>query len=349
MNKKGSALILVIFVVVVLVTLSIAVISRTVSEHNISQKNFDSAIAFWSAEAGLNEALKELLGDYNQCGTNVFSATLSSVDASYSVDINCSGQNRNITSTGVVPATGVARMQRVIQATIKKEVPANFYDNAIYSAGDIDLNGNSYSVTGDVRYADDCDNPDNITGNVTEDPTISPLARLDYQQLLTISQSQGNVYDGSRLQDIKNGSDSFPPSFWYSPPTDPGDPTTGIPNVVYVTEDLQLNGNIGTIGGFFVVVGDVVTNPDDVQDATINGNGTIEGAIYTRGEFRINGGGGNLNINGGVWAGEEARLNGNAHVTYNYDYMKAIEALNIDTDAQITSWKEQGSSYELVP
>ena len=94
MNKKASALILVIFVVVVLITLSVATLSRTISEHNISQKNFDSAIAFWSAEAGLNKALKELLSDYSQCGTSVFSANLSSVDASYSVDINCSGQKR---------------------------------------------------------------------------------------------------------------------------------------------------------------------------------------------------------------------------------------------------------------
>jgi hypothetical protein len=143
--------------------------------------------------------------------------------------------------------------------------------------------------------------------------------------------------------------DSFPDSFWYSEPTDPNDPTTGTPNVVYVESDLELNGNVGTIGGFFVVAGDVITNPDDTSDATINGNGEIDGVVYTLGEFRINGGGGGLNVNGGVWAGEEARLNGNAHIAYTEDYMAALEALDINVEVQITSWRDTQNPYKISP
>ena len=54
-----------------------------------------------------------------------------------------------------------------------------------------------------------------------------------------------------------------------------------------------------------MVVGDVLTNPDAAEEASVNGVGTIEGVIYTRGDFDVNGGAGNLNVNGGVWSGKK--------------------------------------------
>lgn len=98
-----------------------------------------------------------------------------------------------------------------------------------------------------------------------------------------------------------------------------------------------------------MVVGDVITNPSGTYDATINGNGQIDGAIYTRGEFKVNGGGGGLNVNGGVWASEEAELNGNAQVAYNQTYMSAIGSFNITTQVQVTSWKDMQNPYQLTP
>ena len=43
--------------------------------------------------------------------------------------------------------------------------------------------------------------------------------------------------------------------------------------------------------GFIYPLGEIV------DDTVINGNGTIDGVVYTLGEFRINSGGGNLNVN----------------------------------------------------
>jgi len=344
MNKKGAILVLSIFVVVILMILGITLLSQSISEHNLAERYLNSTHAFWAAESGVNRAIQELRSNYSQCGVNVWSGTLSSVDSGYEVDVACVGQDRNITVRGFTPALS-PQTQRIIEAVIKKEIPTNFYDNAVYSGGDVDINGGVATIVGDVRYADTIDNPVNITGGIVHDPLISPLARLDFEELLTISESQGNFYDETRL----DSGDPFPVSFWYSLPTDPLDPTTGVPNVVYVTEDLELKGNIGTVGGFFVVVGDVITSPDDISDATISGNGQVDGVIYTRGEFRINGGGGNLNIDGAVWAGEEVRLNGNAHVAFNQDYMTAIEGLDIDPDAQVFSWREQVNPHSLTP
>lgn len=348
MSKKGIALIISFGVILVLTILATAIISRSISESRIAQRYFESIQAFWLAEAGINRALYDLRNDYSL--TAISSPEMG--PGGYQVSISPSGQDRIVTSSGFIPFTGPLRVTRIIQAVMSKSVPPDFYENAIYSAGDVDLNGNAYTINGKVRYADEIEySQNNITGTVTYDPSINPLARFDFKQLRNLSSSQQNVYvvDNNKLVNAATGEEGFPGSFWYTPPTDPDDPSTGVPNIVYVEGDLVLKGNIGTIGGFFVVVGNVITNPDASYDATINGNGQIEGAIYTRGEFRINGGGGNLNVNGGVWAGVEAELNGNANVTYNKTYMDAVRFLNLDASVQISSWKDTQNPYPLTP
>lgn len=344
MNRRGVVLIVVYMVIGILTILGIGFMARSFCERYATQRQADSINAFWLAEAGINRAIYELEDNFDVSGNDLWSESLSK--GGYSVDVQILGDERQVTARGTVPATGPVRAQRIVEAMMSESIPPNFYDNAVYSAGDIDFNGNSYSVTGDVIYADDADieHPENINGTVTNDPQISPLARFDFAELHTISEGQGNVYDVARLFEVQKGNDSFPDSFWYVEPTDPNDPTTGIPNIVYVESDLQLNGNIGTIGGFFIVVGDVVTNPDDEEDMTINGNGQIDGLIYTRGEFRINGGGGNLNVNGGVWAGEEIRLNGNAHIAHNQDFMAAVDALDV-AGISIITWRDTQSPF----
>jgi adhesin HecA-like repeat protein len=350
MIKKSFALVFVVAIIIMLGVLGIGIVLRSISETRIADKNKESIQAFWLAEAGISRAVAELKTNYNQSGTNLWRTAMAS--GGYYVDVTVSGQNKDVVSHGFIPFSGALRVDRSIEAILAKNIPPNFYNNAIYSAGTVDLNGSAYSITGQVRYAGTIDNTGNVNGEIINDPSINPLAKLSFTQLLSISQTQANVYAYNaqgKLVNQATGSQTFPSSFWYQAPSDPDNPATGVPNVIYVEGDLQLKGNIGAIGGFFVVVGDVITNPDATYDATINGNGTVEGAIYTRGEFRINGGGGNLNINGGVWAGEEARLNGNANITYNAGYMSAIQALGIDADVQIISWKEQQGPYELVP
>jgi len=356
-EKKGVALILSIIVVVVFIVFGVVIYNRSIFEINSAKRNKLSTQIFWIAEAGINRVLDELKVDFDQTGESIFSGSIGG--GNYSVDVAIEdASTKKVTSRGSVASSSIIR---TIEAKIKKYIPPDFYDSAVYCAGNVDLNGSSYSITSEdglsenpaVTYAGSysVEHPENITGTVTYESTISPLARFDFQELYDISTSQGNVYDESRLQDVQKGDDSFPSSFWYTRADDgvdnDGDGQTDeadewVPNVVYVESDLQLNGNIGTIGGFFVVVGDVITDPDDVDDTVINGNGTIDGVVYTLGEFRINGGGGDLNVNGGVWAGEEVRINGNAHIAYESSYMNAIQSLDIDPGVYISSWRDCG-------
>jgi len=230
-------------------------------------------------------------------------------------------------------------ISRSVEAIVQQKIPPNFFDNAIWAAQNLDLRGNTYDVIGNVLHGDTspAGNLGRITGTTTYDPEAHPLPRFSFKELYDMAAAQGNVYDEGRLTP---GPSVFPTSFWFRPPTNPADPTTGIPNVNYVTTDLVLNGNIGTIGGFFVVVGNVLTDPTSEEDTTINGNGRIAGAVYTTGDFRVNGGAGRLNVDGGVWAGDEARLNGYVTVSYNKAYMDALRALRLNADVQILSWQD---------
>jgi hypothetical protein len=296
--------------------------------------------ALFLAEAGVDQALVELRNDYDWGGGE---GELE--QGEFSIEVESLPDNRRrILVVGMDNTLG-ATVSRTVEVIVEKVIPPDFYDNVIWASENLDFKGSSFSVTGKVRHGDKSptNNTGGVVGPVTYDPKTDPLPKLSYNKLYEMAQAQGNVYDAERLG---NSHGVFPTSFWYQEPTDPSDPTTGIPNINYVTTDLVLNGNIGTIGGFFVVVGDVITNPLTEEDTTINGNGQIAGAIYSRGNFRVNGGGNGLNVDGGVWAGKEARLNGNVTMTYDWDYMHAIQALDINPELSVISWRESESAQE---
>lgn len=337
MSKQRGVILVISYGIIILLLILIGIfVFISISEKGISERKKELSVAFYLAEAGIDRALNELRQDYNWQGLS----SVSLGEGEYSVSVGSEGNRRIVVSSGFIPDEARFRVRRRIEAVIERIIPPNFYDNAIYCAGEVDLNGNAYSVTGNILYFDEIDNLRNVTGSVVQDASIRPLTRLNFKQLYEMSKSQNNLYDEARLEAVQRGIENFPTSFWYIEPSDPDDPITGKPNIVYIETDLKLRGNIGTIGGFYVVAGDILTNPEGVYNTTINGNGKINGCVYTKGEFEINGGAGGLNVFGGVWAGEEAELNGNAHVVYNQIYMEVIKALDLHTDLQIISWRE---------
>ncbi len=352
MNKKAIALAVTLVIMAVLLTLGAVIFSRSINEKNLARRSLLSTQAFWLAEAGLNRALAELRNDFNLSdGNDKWSDTLDNGD--YSVDLEeIDSDTKRVKAYGYVPSKNNSEAFYEIEAIIGKVVPSGFYDNAILTAGDLDVNGTSYSIDGNVVYADNFEGDDvNIEGTLSQDSSISPLPYFNFETLLAMSESQTDTYDSGNVYEVDENNDKLidpdtgsekdlPNEFWY-------DDAETTPNIVYIKGDLVLNGNIEA-GGFFVVAGDVITDPDDTQDATLNGSGTIDGVIYTRGDFIINGGGvDGLNIDGGIWSGEETRLNGSANVAWNEYYMDAIDALNIEPLAQIIYWEDLKSPYPI--
>lgn len=335
-SERGAVLIVCYLLVVFIVVFQSALMVTTLQEHSAAARSRDFVRVFQTAEAGLDDAISRLkspvTGYWAAC-TN-FIAT----DASYAVQCTSADPFRTVISTGTYSTATTGTSTAMVLAQLRRFIPPNLTDNAIYAAGTADLNGNSYDVIGDVLVGGALpDNTGNVTGTVESNPSASPLPALDFAQLHAIALSQGNIYDQVRLDDIQQNQDVFPATFCYN---NVGTAPDCTPNVNYIEGDMVLNGAIGTIGGFFVVVGDVLTNPTDPNDTTLNGTGQIEGVIYTTGQFRINGGGGGLNVSGGVLAGTDVVLNGNTTIQYDAGYMQAIEDLNISPSVQTIFWRQ---------
>lgn len=331
-NNKGFVVILVYLIAAVLLAIGIGFLSYVIYEQNSATQQKNLIQAFYLAEAAVDKALAKLPSDTSS------ENNVSLGNGEYSLNINtiASGKQWVVTGYGYIPDGTSPQVTKEVQAVVeKKELGDNFWDNAIYTAGNVEINGTSYNVDGDVIYAGDFDNQVNVTGDSTDDPSINPLVQLDFNSLWDIANSQGHVYtEGFDVDDL-------PDTFYYEEPS--VDNPYGTPNVVYVETDLILRGNIGDVGGFFVVAGDVINIPDDEGWTEINGNGQIDGCIYTTGEFRVNGGGGEgINVDGGVWSGDEGvRINGSVNISYNLDYMNAIRyTLPMSTDVQVISWRE---------
>lgn len=328
LNKKGVVLIIGLAFLVLFVTIAVWSIATITSEFNIIKRSTHSLEAFYLAESGIHKALYELRKDYGSTGwTGCFVIDWYGLSkGEYEVGVSDVAGNKRVVSTGYFPHKAGYYVKRSVEVDIAPPTPGWFFGNAIVAGENVDLNG-SYTVNGNILYGESI----NPAGLGQKFDSLFPM--LDFEQLKGIAVAQGNLYTQARI----DSNDPFPSDFWY-------DETNNVPNVVYIETNLVLKGNVGTLCGFFVVAGDVITNPDpeDVEaDTTINGNGTIDGCVYTLGDFRINGGGNGLGVTGGVWGRDEVRLNGNAQVSYNQGYMNAISGLNIGFKPQIIMWREK--------
>lgn len=348
MSRRGFIYVASLGVVIFITLASASLLIRSVSDVNLSERSRSLSAALHLAEAGLDEAITVFRNPYtNDWNTWLGAGPTEMSGGTYQTTVIQDGSLRQVQVTGVsVDGSGAMYASRSIEAILRRSIPPNLYDNAIYAAGYLDFRGDAYTVGGEVLTANPSliDHPENIVCDtppcVTQDATAAPLPNLSYAELYQIAQSQGNVYTPERLEEIQHHQAAFPTSFCYSPPTDPNDPSTCTPNINYIEGDLVLNGDIGIIGGLFVVVGNVLTDPAAQEDTTINGTGEVQGVIYTRGDFRVNGGGNGLNVDGGVLAGDVARLNGAVTVQYNAVYMNAVKNLHIDPEVQLLMWHE---------
>ncbi len=319
-------------------------LTLTTTDFRMTKRSTYASKAFFLAESGIHKKLYELRAPGGYTGVEGMGPLCTELLGEYEVDVgplDSVTKQREVRSIGYFPGKNtVGAAKKEITATIScpDELPLGFYDNAMFAGGAVELKGN-YAINGDIKYGDSIDPP----GTLNAEQFEGSFPMLDFVALKTLAESQvkpngqNNLYTASDIASNK----PFPTSFWFDK-DEPLPHIPHIPNIVYIETDLTLNGNVGTLCGFFVVAGDVITNPSaDPVDTTINGNGTIDGCVYTYGDFRINGGGQGLGVTGGVWARDDVRMNGNAQVSYNQTYMDAIEALvGTGVKPEIDDWEE---------
>ncbi len=347
-KRRGMALVFALIVVLVLTISGSLALFRSISENRINRASLEEAQALFLADAGINEAQYRIRQNFNLSGSNLF--TTSSGPGKYNFDISISGSPGvriyTVTGRGCLPAScnctslpNNCNMTREVEARMieYQNIPDGFYDNAIYSAGNIAIGIDP--VGGDVISGG------TVTGSVdpgytkTEnDSTLKAngLPSLDFESLRQKSIDQGWYNAGTTVT-------TYPTTFWNVAPSE-SDP--GVPNVVFVNGDFSIAGGKQVVGGFIIVGGNTV------YDASISGNAAIDGCLYTRGDIIFNGGGGPkiINVTGGVWAGGTVSMNGNPHVDYNQVYMYAIgDALLPNADVRIAAWLDTRNSYSVSP
>lgn len=349
-NNRGVLLIAVYLVLSVLLVFLGIFVYKNIWEAKIATNYKQKLIAFYCAEAALDKGIAKLPASTTGEANVALNAIGGSQQGEYTYSITTIqlGKKWRVESWGYVPTQAQSQASEHLEAYIeKKDLPNSFWDNAIYTAGNIKINGLSYGLTGDIIHGGSLKpavlDPAHFTGTSANDPTISPLVKLDFPSMRTVAAAQikadgsDNVYTAA---EIKAGTPPFPPNFWYD--TSDPNPANWVPNVVYVETDLVLNGNIGTIGGFFLVVGDVTTNPSAISSSVINGSGQIDGCVYSTGEFVVNGGATGLNVLGGVWSGTDGvTFNGTVDVTYHQPYMDSIRTvIQPSATIQVVSWRK---------
>ncbi|MBU4304867.1 MAG: hypothetical protein KJ893_04485 [Candidatus Omnitrophica bacterium] len=349
-NKKGVLLILMYLVVSVLFVFLGVFVFRNMWQAKATMRQKQGMLAFYCAEAAIDKGVSKLpadiSGEVNVSLTDQFGNIQG--EYTYTTTILEAAKRWKVEGWGYTPSQSQAASTVHLEAYVsKRDLPDSFWENAIYTAGNVRVNGNAYDIDGNIIYGGSllpaALDPLLFTGTATADVSINPLIKLDYDSLRTIAASQikpdgsDNVYTSI---EIAAGNPPFPATFWFDN-TD-ADPTKWVPNVVYVETDLVLNGSIGTIGGFLLVVGDVTTNPSSTSETVINGNGQIDGCVYSTGQFRVNGGGNGLNVHGGVWSGSDGvRLNGSVDIEYDLDYMNAIrDVIQPGSTVQVISWRK---------
>ncbi len=353
LNQKGFALVtvLMMFTVAFLGLYSLSKLGGTSLQ--TQTRTIKSTQAFYLAEAAVNKAKADLVGNFFDDPMDNEGVVYSLGDGEYSYTVGPMDANyvRIITGVGAIPDFTNTEATRSISIGVQATMTTMgiSFDNAIYAADDVDINGKPHTVTGDVVAGDEIDcapSCSGISGAQTEyDDDNYALPVVDLAALKAIAISQGNYYSEDDI--APNGSlPGAPTTFYYDPPAGM---SLGTPNVVFVEGDLSIGGS-DTVGGLVVVVGDYMTNPNwDANgvgngDVDINGNGSVDGFIYALDDVIKNGGGSGTNVDGGIIAWDKTILNGKLTVSHNATYASTLSSYEVPSSSvfDTISWNDQG-------
>ena len=341
-NEKGLAL---FFVLMFFLTASFGLSSlgwMAGSQARIAKHTVENSQSFYMMEAAAEQAKATLNNSF--FGTALGeSAPMAIGDGEFyyniEADPNGNAYVRKITGYGAVPNFDDPVSTRTVEVFVQGdgtlEVPDSFDDYVLWSAGNLQFNGNSYTVTGSIITGGAINHQhDRVSGSEIVDPTINPLFQLDFVTLKAIAQSQSyDGHDNHYTAAEVAAAQSMPSTFYYTNPSDAS--PEGVPHVGYVESDLAIGSDRG---GFIIAVGE---DTSVAKNVTINGNRAIKGVIYCRGTFTINGGGNAWNVDGGVFAGAVATLNGGITMKHNQTYLDAVEALKTGSgNMTVISWNE---------
>jgi len=358
-NKNGFALVLVYSLLTFIISIVGVFFYTSIQSARVSQQREGFIRAFYAAESGIDVGLQSLPVPSRPM-PNIPDASIGNPPLSWYSSVTIEPSPRlgdppvdppepftrwTINSTGAVPdGNTVPRVEVELEVVADFVSAGEFFDNALYSATNLTLKGNAYTIVGAVYYNEDSvlnvQHPENITDEngdplpPTPGETIDFANDINWELLRNMAAAQEpDIYD--HVIDVGDfATSTLPPSFWY-------DEAGGIPNIIYVegSGDLKISGNI-TIGGLYII---------SSGDCQITGTVILDGCLMAMDDIKISG---TVDATGGVWAGgvvddeggtkDGVFISGNITLTYDQTYMDAVETLNFVNAGfpRVLSWRE---------
>jgi len=282
-NQKGVALILTFIFMTALVVVAGAYLFMVTFETRAAASQSNNIQALYLAESALNHAVYYLTNTAPDSSTDGSWRTAAYPAApgpgptdprqenlgngTYTMWVETSGSDIQVTARGTV-----AGIERIIRETITLAVTVpQAFNYAQYSGGNIDFNGSTGTVTGNIAAAGTVDNESGmtVTGSTTESSAVvAPTVNTDaYAAIATTTYSGNHTYSAGTYSGIH-----------------------------YVDGRATINDNV-IFNGTLVATGNIVfTNTDNfdstpagnypalVSGATITGNrmktATVRGLVY---------------------------------------------------------------------
>ncbi len=319
MNKRGSPLILSLFVVVVLAGLSAVFLYKQINQSFLVNRYADSTRAFWIAEAGLQDVISTNLvagssGPFPLGGGNYACV----IDNGTSETVVINSTSTRVTTYYPVHSTGTfGGVERPINALVKQivdstKVPAGNFQYGVQSTVGIEFKGSS-----------------TVAGETSPDPLPAKYRDPDYyKEDSAFSFLDLFGYSSTDVKAMCEESSNFYNNTW---------PSSGsIAGVTWVkaTSSTYSGNDYGS--GILIIEGDL----------RVTGTINFDGIIYVMGELFM---AGTATINGSILAesnttvDDDTEITGTANILHNSTIIEnALEYLKQDTyfDPEVVSWQE---------
>ncbi|MFH1954837.1 MAG: hypothetical protein ABIL06_24880 [Pseudomonadota bacterium] len=330
-KERGIALVTVLILVLVFSVVGVAMMILSRRDVGESQRNRKLQMALAAAEAGIDQAIWELEQSDTWTGNTAWQTIGAPPDETSficSVDtqdlptnvyaINCTGTADRVIN---VFGGGSSEVRKRLKVLVEMAPPINGEDYALFTNGNLNLNGVAHDVDGNdsgrVNYCTTDGSPLQTT-DVPQITNACECPEIDTPTLTSLADTQGTHYYvnidvaqiGGKVKTtvFQPPNDPVPTEFWNDAPKNT------VPNVIFVEGDFTATGNY-ELWGLYIVEGDVA----------LGGNVEVHGGIYATGTVTWSHG--NPYIEGTVFGcGGATRISGNVQIEYEAEYAEELGA-----------------------
>jgi len=258
-KRKAAALITTVIIAVILAMLGIVFTIRSIQEKNLAERYINSVRAFWLAEAGVAEGLKNL----SASSVNSCLGCPQANSCCYQAVIQLTGTDYQIDSSGSVTLPSGAIITKGVSVVVRTQPPELEY--AIETTGELILTGNAYTINGTTNegatidfsglFGESKEDIELRANNHYDDELVSPVDGITWVDVSPESElGVAGELQGSGIL-IISGDVHFSGSFVFS-------------GIVYIAGKLRMSGTP-------VINGSIFAESETDIDTTIAGHVTI--------------------------------------------------------------------------